>query len=342
MTDPILRRANESDIAGIVRCLEAAFPHNPKADEEVLRWQYWASPYGPPVSMVWDLDGEILGHYTNIRYGALLDGKPGTIGLGVDAALDPRLQGRGLFGPMARGLYEASGHESMPVTVCYPNRLSVKVIQRVGWKELGLLRTHLLVLDSAWLADRVHAPKFAVTVARAALWHRQLTFGVDAHEESGPSAELDNLWAHYGEHIRYGVRRDAAWFRWRYLERPQSAYRYYAAHTQGRLTGFAVTSQVMQSGVPFTYVLELITIDGKSARALARVISRESEASAALVVAALPGTRMSRDALAAGFRIVPARYEEKMLHFGVVDNVGGCPEIFEAPWELGWGDLDHL
>ena len=82
----------------------------------------------------------------------------------------------------------------MPLTVCYPNQNSVKGITRVGWQEIGLLRTHLLPLDTEFYAKRSGLPRFAVSIGRRALKLRLPAIGYVVSESREPDAEVDGLW----------------------------------------------------------------------------------------------------------------------------------------------------
>lgn len=343
MTEAKLREGSRGDIAGICSLLSRTFPDNAKSDEQILTWQYFGSPYGDPVIMVMDADGEIVGHYTSIRYPAKLDGELTQVGIGIDAAIDRSHQARGNFGPMASALYKATGEAGMPLTVCYPNQNSVKGITRVGWQELGLLRTHLMPLDSAWYAERLKLPRAVVGVGRRVVGARLPSLGYVVSEPAQPDDEVDGVWRLVEPSVRNGVVRDAAWFRWRYKDRPgPRVYRFFAARHRGTLRGVAVTTVRQQQGADFIYVLELLSPDAAAARALVRAIADDARGAAGIVLATLPGTSTSALARRAGLVLVPEKYEEKPLHFGVVDNLESGVDQRARQWTLGWGDLDHV
>ena len=343
MSEAVLRDGSEADVAGICALMARTFPDNAKADPAILRWQYFGSPYGPPVIKVMDADGEIVGHYTSIRYPAKVDGELTQVGLGIDAAIDRTHQARGNFGPMASALYEATGRAGMPLTVCYPNKNSVKGIARVGWQEIGQLRTHLLPIDSRWYAQRLKVPTVAVAAARLVMTTRLPTIGYVVAESAQPDSDIDEVWGAVEPAVRNGVVRDSAWFRWRYAERPgASTYRYFAARHRGSLRAVAVTTVREQQGADFVYVLELLASDPKAARSLVHSIAADARGAAGVVLATLPDTSTSALAQHAGLRLVPQKYEEKPLHFGVVDNLGTRGDQRAANWTLGWGDLDHV
>lgn len=343
MTDAILRRGSEDDATGICRLLARTFPDNAKSDEAILRWQYFGSPYGDPVMMVMDANGEVVGAYTSIRYAAKVDGERTEIGLGIDAAIDRSHQARGNFGPMASALYAATGEAGMPLTVCYPNKNSVKGITRVGWQEIGLLRTHLLPLDTGFYAQRSGLPTFAVALGRQALKLRLPAIGYDVSESPAPDAGVDAIWTAIEPMVRNGVIRDSQWFQWRYADRPgPSVYRYFAVRHRGRLCGVAVTTVREQEGADFLFLLELLATSAAAGRSLVHEIAVSAGRVAGIILATLPGTSTSELARRSGLRLVPQRFEPKQLHFGVVDNLDLQHDRRAERWTLGWGDLDHV
>jgi predicted N-acetyltransferase YhbS len=341
VTDPVLRRAARQDTPGICALLRRAFPDNAKGRPEILDWQYWNNPFGPPTVLVWEDAGRIVGHYAVVTYPAVIAGRAGQLGIGIDAAVDPDYQGRQLFGPLARELYRQAAADGHDVVICYPNDNSVRGIARQGWEELGLLRTRILPLRPGWYARRTGAPAplLAPAVAALRLRARRGTNGHQTREIDGPPADADALWALAGRGTANGVVRDHAWLRWRYADRPgPSPYRWFEARRDGHLHAIAVTTEQQQHGGTFGYLLELIATDGVAARAAVAHTAAASPACDGLLLATLPGTPPARLAAVAGLLPVPSRLEEKQLHFGAVDPSSDQ----RTGWSLGWGDLDHL
>jgi len=342
MSEPVLRRGTRDDTEGICALLRRAFPDNAKGQRPILDWQYWDNPFGSPTVWLWEDLGRVVGHYSVVPYPARISGRPARLGIGIDAAVDPDYQGRQLFGPLARSLYADALANDVQAVVCYPNENSVRGIARQGWAELGLLRTHLLPLRPDWYAERVGVPA-AVLRPLVRLANLRVRGPSDHECRQVAGRDLldgaDDVWQPQELELVNGVTRGAAWLRWRYLDRPgANPYRYWAAHRGGELRALAVTTEREQQGAPFTYLMELLAADVDAARALVGRIAAESNDSTGIVVATLPGTPLSTTATAAGLRIVPRRFEDKPLHFGVVS-----PQPDQrAGWSLGWGDLDHL
>ena len=85
MTELVLRQAGPDDDEAIAACIAEAFPDNPKADVDVLRWQYRDNPFGETSSWVWDDGGRIVAHYSGFPMPCLIDGEVGLTANAVDA-----------------------------------------------------------------------------------------------------------------------------------------------------------------------------------------------------------------------------------------------------------------
>ncbi|MGH9063888.1 MAG: GNAT family N-acetyltransferase, partial [Acidimicrobiales bacterium] len=168
MGELVLRAAGPDEDDSIRAVIAESFPDNPKARPEIVKWQYWDNPFGPTRAWVWEDGGRIVAHYTGYPVPAVVAGRPAVLAVGVDAAVLPGYQGRGLFKPLSRALYEDCGRHGMPGTICFPNANSVRGITAAGWVPVSRLRTLVLALDDAWLAERFHLPRPLATVARAA------------------------------------------------------------------------------------------------------------------------------------------------------------------------------
>ena len=338
----VLRVVGQDEDAGLRAVIAKAFPDNPKARAEITRWQYWDNPFGSTRAWVWDDGGQIVATYIGYPVPVLLDGRPGTAAIGVDAAVLPSHQGRGLFTPLSRALYADCGAHGMPLTICYPNANSTAGITKAGWLPVARLRTLVAPFDDAWLARRFSLPRPAARLVRTAAFAPGRAKGLVAVEVAAPSPDVDALWAQVAPTVTYGVVRDAAWWRWRYSGHPDAPYRFFEVRRDGGLVGAAVTLQREAFGGTFLNVLELLTARVPAARALRSAIARAAGGAAGAALVAVPGSPLDALAVRSGFRRLPRRLEPKPLMFGAVRNGPGSPDPTVVPWSVAWGDLDHL
>ena len=338
----VLRAVGPDEDAGLRSDIGEAFPDNPKARAPITRWQYWDNPFGSTRAWVWDDGGRIVATYVGYPVPVVLGGRPAVVAIGVDAAVLPSHQGRGLFTPLSRALYADCGVHGMPLTICYPNANSTAGITKAGWLPVARLRTLVAPFDDAWLAERFSLPRPLARAVRSTAFAAGPSRGLTAVEVAGPPVDLDALWACVAPTVQYGVVRDAAWWRWRYSAHPDAPYRYYEVRRGGVLVGAAVTLAREAFGGTFLNVLELLTVEPAAARALRSALARGAGTAAGAALVAVPGSELDRLAVRAGFRRLPRRLEPKPLMFGAVRNTATAPDPAAVPWSVAWGDLDHL
>lgn len=338
MTGPTTRLARPDEDDVVRGVLAAAFPDNPKARADVLRWQYRQCPYGEARTWVVEDEGEVIAVYTGVPVAVVVEGRPATAALGIDAAVLPAHQGRRLFTPLSRALYDDLGAQGWVYVLAYPSLASRRGIARAGWVEVARLRINVLPVDDAWVQERFRVPALASAALRGTAFRTARRGG---SEVDGPPAGLDALW----ERTRpaNGLVRDEAWFRWRYAAAPDpSAYRWFEVREQGRLAAVAVTTQKQAFGGTFTYVLEHTADSVRSARALTAALARGAQGTAGLAMLARGGSRADRLARAGGFRRLPRRLEPHPQWFGAVPTTPSSPDPAGLAWTVAWGDLDHL
>lgn len=342
MTEPVLREAGSGDDAAIAGLIGEAFPGNPKAGLGVLRWQYRDNPFGTTSSWVWEEGDRVVAHYSAYPVPYLLDGAPAVAGNAVDAAVAPSHQGRRLFTPLARALYEDCAVKGMPVAVCYAsNPIAMKGVARAGVEWQPRLRTLVLAVDDAWLGRRFHVPAAVGGAVRRVVFG--LGRGPAGEAVDGPPDGIEDLWRRTvrAGGIRNGINRGDAWFRWRYGASPLGPYHQVAVRRGGVLAAAAVTTVREDFGGRFAYLLELQADDADAARAALRTVAAIDGISGVATVAVERGP-LHRLATAAGMRTLPHRLEPKGgAWYGLVDTTGGDRRL-DAPWHVGWGDMDHL
>lgn len=356
----MLRRGDETDDDAIRALLRRSYPDNPKVDAAFTRWQYWANPFGPTRSWVWvEPGGRVVGHWSAVAVPLWLAGRPATGAKGVDIATDPDWRGRGLFSALARRLIADCRDAAVPALLSHPNPASAPAVARAGARQVARVPVWVRPLDPGWLADRLRVPTSAArALARAGFRPRSTPSAgsVRVEEVSDPPADIDELWATAASPRRFGIARDAAWWQWRYAQRPRRPYRILEARSaptggaagRGRLRAAAVTTVRPAVGGQFANVLEWLAADDAAAAAIGAALAEPGGAARVdgAVVAALPGTELARHARRAGFRRLPRALEPRPLRFLVTGGPAADPyagdRLASAPWAFAWGDIDHL
>lgn len=340
MSGPVLRLAGPEDDRLIRGLLAAAYADNPKSDAAIIRWQYWDNPFGTTRAWIWERDGQAVAHWAAVPVPLVLDG---VAVLGVktaDAATHPDHRRQGLFGTLALRYMQDLRHVGVPAVLTHPNPDSTPGVEASGAVLVERVPAFVRAVDAAWLAERFKLPRPVATALRSAVFGRAAT--AEGGVGDSTPEDLDALWDGVGE--RWGVRRDADWWHWRYTLRPGVNYRYVEVRRGGRLVAAAALRLREAFGGRFAYVMEFLAVDDEAARALAATLSEYAtqERVAGLVLIATSWSRAASQARAAGFRRLPRPLEPNPLRFLVAAPGGNSQELARRPWSAAWGDLDHL
>lgn len=200
--------------------------HEPRTREH-FDWKFRRDPWGNKrISVTFDEDGRLVGHYGAYAV-PFRDGDRNLIANHIgDTMTDPAIRhiGRGpssILGRTALHFYD---------TFC-----EGKVAFNYGFNVANIQRFSLKFLRS----DRVEPVTYRVrgpmpAISRLARWPRgwKLELVTDA------GAEFDEFFERVAPAYRFLVRRDAAYIRWRYLERPDVRYFVVAIRKWRRLAGW--------------------------------------------------------------------------------------------------------
>lgn len=349
----VFREADRADDAALRRINAEVFAANPKTRPEITAWQWWDNPFGDTIAYVWEDDGEVVGQYVAYRMPATLDGQPGRVAIGVDVGIAETHRGRGLMRRLLDACFQRATDEGTPF-YSLPNQQSVKGASNSGWVEVAQLEVRVLPTDAAAVAERLHLPGRAGTALAGVgqrLLHARVRppagISVDAVDDltaDDLAGDLDQLWDRVVAHHPWGVARHGDWWRWRYAEHPDRPYRILAARRGGDLVGAAAVITRDDLGGRFHCLLELVAVDEDAARALVGAV-RDGAAGPpvdGIATTAVPGSRLSQLAGAAGLVKIPARALPRPVHFGVVPHPTIVPDPTAVSWSTAWGDLDHI
>lgn len=339
-----LRPARPEDTPSICALL-GEFAANPKADPAVYDWQYWHNPFGPPSSWVWaDPDGRVVCHGGLFATpGALGDPEEVVLGHASDSVTASSHRRLGLFAELAAARY-ADAATRTALTVSLPNPQSTPGTQKAGLEVLARVDAWILPLDDAALAHRLGAPRPVAGLLR------HLAAGPaprPAPRAARPALELDDqeidaLWLRLHRPGEAGIRRAAAWWRWRYASHPTRSFRFASVCTRGRLAALAALTPVERAGTRFLYLMDALAEGSQDLRRAVEEAAATSPAALAVVALAMPDGRPSRLLRDAGFRRLPHRLHPDPMRLGLVAGSVGVTAARELEWQVTWGDHDHL
>ena len=341
----VLRRATALDAPAIAALIGAVFPDDPKQDVDVLAWQYWDNPYGAASSWLWELAGEPVAHFTAFPVPGVIGGVATTFAKTADAATLPEQRGLGLFAESVRVAVRDCASRGIPLVMCSPtNPASLRGLENAGMSAVGRVPVWVRPIRDDWLGRRLHVPRVVAASARAAGFRARRGARHHVGERvAAPPAGLDALWAATAPAHGFGVVHDAAWWRWRYVDRPRGDYRFFEVRGREGLRAAVATSIRDIMGARFVCVLDLLGVDAAAGAAAILGAVDDAAASGEVDGAAamtLPATPIAAAAAAAGLRRLPRRLEPRTQTFGLLG--ADAASAAHAPWRFSWCDLDHV
>ena len=198
---------------------------------DLWSWKYARDPYGTGrISVAIDSEGRLVGHYAAypIRFYAF--GREVEAQQVGDTMTDPSIRhiGRGptsILGRTALHFYDTfcAGQ------VAFNYGFNVSNIQKFSLRFLRSDRVEPVAYRSAPVAE---IPR----ISRAERWARGYQFTVAGEA----NARWDSLFRRLAPDYRFLVRRDAAYVKWRYLDRPERPYVLVAIRKWRHLVGWLV------------------------------------------------------------------------------------------------------
>jgi GNAT superfamily N-acetyltransferase len=358
--DLVFRPADRSDDADLRRLNAEAFPANPKTRPEITAWQWWDNPFGETIAHVWEHEGRLVGQYVAYRMPASLGGEAGRIAIGVDYAIAPSHRGQGLGKPMLDACFGQATAEGTPF-YSLPNQLSVGGATRSGLSIVAQLEVRVLPLDAGAVADLLRsservqgagrAGRAAVAAVdrlgrlpvRALAGRPVVASGLRVEVVEDPPDDVDDLWAAVARHHPWGVARHGDWWRWRYGQHPDRPYRILEVRRGRHLVGLSAVVTRDDLGGRFHCLLELLAVDDTAAAAIAAtIVDGAIGAADGIACTAVPGSRLSHLAGAAGLVRIPPKVLPRPVYFGVIPHPRIVPDPTAVAWSTAWGDLDHV
>jgi GNAT superfamily N-acetyltransferase len=349
--DPVsVRLGSADDDEQIAQLLADAAPGNPKADLDVLRWQYRTEAFGPTLTVVAEAAGQIVGHYSAITLPVRIDGEAVQALRGVDIVTAVAHRRRGVFRQVAAHLRDAARAAGAEILISTPNDRSIGTLRALGWTHVGDPWTMVIVTQGQALAAR--APGL-MPVPVGVIATKILGLRSGRHRPDGDTAVTGTVPDDLPDDLHQlsplvepanGVVHGKAWWQWRYRDHPKHPYRFVTFRRGGRLAGVGVVSIRDDEIGPVLQLLDVFAEDEEAVRSVtfaATRLARDLDLGA-VVAAALGGSDLHALLRKAGFVTIPRRWQPRPIHVAVVDLTGQRPSLAGRTWAFSLGDQDHL
>jgi GNAT superfamily N-acetyltransferase len=137
----VLRALEDADVPAAAALMTASLGAAPGGvDREALfRWKHLANPFGRSIAFVAELDGEIVGLRTFMRWRFARSGQGGEVLAvrAVDTATSPLVQRRGVFSRLTTRALDAAESEGVAFVFNTPNERSLPGYLKLGWHRLA-------------------------------------------------------------------------------------------------------------------------------------------------------------------------------------------------------------
>jgi hypothetical protein len=221
----IIRAYRDGDERAILGLFNRYFPHAPRSLEH-FRWKYRQDPFGNERISLAFAGAQLAGHYAGYAVPFRSGGRDLIAHQIGDTMTEQSVRHLG------RGPSSVLGRTALHF---YDHFCEGRVAFNYGFNVANIQKFSLQFLRS----DRVEAVTYRTAaplppIRRAERWMRGYSFQLV--QETGP--ELDELFERVHGAYRFCVARNAAYVRWRYLERPDVPYLVIAVRKWRRLVGW--------------------------------------------------------------------------------------------------------
>lgn len=221
----IIRAYRDGDERAILGLFNRYFPHAPRSLEH-FRWKYRQDPFGTERISLAFAGAQLVGHYAGYGVPFRARGRELLAHQIGDTMTEQSVRHLG------RGPSSVLGRTALHF---YEHFCEGRVAFNYGFNVANIQKFSLRFLRS----DRVEPVTYRVAellppIRRAERWLRG--YSLQLVREAGP--ELDELFERVQGAYRFCITRNAAYVRWRYLERPDVPYLVIAVRKWRRLVGW--------------------------------------------------------------------------------------------------------
>ena len=330
-----VRPRRPDDEGAIIDLLQTCFPSWRDCEpRERFRWKHDRSPFGQSQCALAESGGRLVGFIAWMPWRAVLDGRVYPAWRGVDLAVHPSVQRRGIYQRMRA--YRAQCPEEQDLSFNHRNERSEGALRKAGFASGSRIAQHVAPL---W----PHRAGLWYLAGRAAPSREtRLRSVADALADE---AGIEDLISRSQPEGRLATDRSLEYLRWRYGQYPGRTYLAETLReTDGRLRGLLVgryIAPVARRRPPGFEVSEVIVpeADRHGLRRLLRRVWR-TDAAYATVVAPVP-LRGRAEAWVAGF---PVRREFARFGAWALRDAAELPADLGSPrrWMIPLGDLEAL
>jgi GNAT superfamily N-acetyltransferase len=325
VADVAVRRADDSDLPAILELASAALGwREGEPNEQLFAWKHQTNPFGTSPMWVAEIDGELAGFRTFMRWEWQRRGEEPVARAvrAVDTATHPDFQGQGVFTKLTLGAIDELVADGVDFVFNTPNEQSRPGYLKMGWQVVGRLPVRVrpsgINAIARMASSRVPADK----------WSLECEVGVGPDEAFADADGVASLLTSQPAAAGLRTNRTVAFLRWRYGLEPL-AYRVLRA---GRdiVDGFLVFRLRLRGGA-VEAVVDDVLVPGASAEIEQQLVLDLAKQSGADYLIRIDHRRFPPG------RFVPLPKQGPILTWRAV-NQTTMPEL--AAWDVRLGDIE--
>ncbi|MFC2171113.1 GNAT family N-acetyltransferase [Acidobacteriota bacterium] len=265
----------------------------------------------------------------------------------------PEHRRRGIFRSLISSINEHGHRHGRLFNMGMPNDIALPgYLKFGGWEYPGKIRLYAKVLDySSVFRDKLPNPiaNGCGSLSRL-LSHKRSRQSIpllEAELVSRVPEEFDQICNNFTMECNHlMIRRNAAYWQWRYLMKPNSNYRTLLARNNGRLIGAVVTSVQRRAGLTIGLILDIVGHgDNTVIVQLLRLAENDlRDLGVGLVTSQATSKYLQQFLRHEGYRAIPSKLLPKQFHYVYRPlGVSGLPfnPSKMSDWHLTFGDSDN-
>lgn len=312
----VVRKMTQADEPSVLELMRVTLGWNESdPNREFFRWKHVENPFGRSPAWVAEVDDEVVGFRTFMRWRfRTCEGSVDAV-RAVDTATHPSFQGKGIFKTLTLHAVGEMTAEGVSFVFNTPNDQSRPGYLKMGWTTLGRLPIAALISGASGAVHMLTAR------AAAALWSLESTVGEDAADVFSDTRAAAALIEGSSPHD-LSTERSPEFLRWRY---GFPALNYRVLVSPSGLEGGAIVFRLRRRGGAVEAAVCDILAPSRSAwRSLVRQVLRLTDADYAISL----GSRCSG---------LPLYGQGPLLTYRALARTESAPL---DRWDLALGDIE--
>lgn len=266
-----VRAYRDSDSKGISEMMKRCFLNDVENiarsfEPEYYLWKYKKNVFGKPIVWVAEEDGQIISFFAILPRIFWMKDREFFVGHHLDAFMDPRFQGRGIFKKMIENAFRETRVCGMEIIMGTPNKPTVPLwVEKHGFSFCFEYRCLVrpLNFDSIIRTRLPNRTLSKVLGLPLSIFYRMFFrkhIGkkcIKIEKIDGPNGRIDEVWEKNKRGYTFTYVKNSDYLNWRFVENPED-YDFYIIRGRGEPIGYAVVKITEINRFTFAHMVDLM------------------------------------------------------------------------------------